>query len=254
MFKQFRGAGTVRRSVAGLLAIISFIQPALAAGPTLSTPVLNARPLAVLVSDTGVVAKLLQMRSDSVILSLAGRAAEGEIGTVSLGRKGMDRLFIDYAVPGGHHLRVETSASTGPAIGGPPGNIVSFQYDQLSAIATAGPDQESLGQLLACAANNNKITRLISESGYFLARHRLANALEGKRGVSDCQVEATDCLTSLVTYGVGIGTIISACGFSLGIGCIGLLLAHPIVAGGVAIYCGRAIETCNSATEHPPAR
>jgi len=62
--------------------------------------------------------------------------------------------------------------------------------------------------------------------------------------VTDCAVEATDCLMSVVAYGISMGALVSSCGFSFGAGCVGALLAHPIFGGAVAIYCGRAIESC----------
>ena len=60
----------------------------------------------------------------------------------------------------------------------------------------------------------------------------------------ECAVEAADCLVALVTYGTSMSILYSACGFTFGASCVGALIAHPIIGGAVAVYCGRALSTC----------
>ena len=123
-----------------------------------------------------------------------------------------------------------------------------------------GPDRDhqdiqKAEALLAQAAAQPDLRYLAQESLPFLSGEALrllpdwramgtpALALEG--GVSDCAYHVTDCLVAMVGYGAGMSALIGSCGFTFGWGCAGALVAHPILAGATAIYCGRAGYTCS---------
>lgn len=60
----------------------------------------------------------------------------------------------------------------------------------------------------------------------------------------DCAAEAVDCLVAVVAYVSGITGLITLCGGTLGVACIGVLLAHPVLGAHVALQCARAIQVC----------
>jgi RHS repeat-associated protein len=64
--------------------------------------------------------------------------------------------------------------------------------------------------------------------------------LDGEGG--DCLDEGLECIAAIIGYVGGISALISVCGISLGIGCIGLLLAHPVLGLLVASKCSKAIK------------
>lgn len=107
--------------------------------------------------------------------------------------------------------------------------------------------QNRIEKIFSSIAADAELNRLIKSSLPFLHSSNLnliAPSLFDQSYVPDCAVEATDCLMSLIAYGMSMSALVSTCGFSFGAGCVGALLAHPVFAGAIAIYCGRAIESC----------
>lgn len=112
--------------------------------------------------------------------------------------------------------------------------ISQFQHSTLQSIFTKISEDRDLLRLTKAALPLLNVSSL----------KKLAPLNAEYYHVSDCAVEATDCLVALVAYGTSMGALVSSCGFSFGAGCVAALLAHPILGGAVAIYCGRAIESC----------
>lgn len=117
------------------------------------------------------------------------------------------------------------------------------EAEALLAQATAQEDlrllaQESVPFLSGEALRLLPVSRAMPRSALLLS-----SAVGG--GVSDCAYHVTDCLVAMVAYGAGMSTLIGSCGFTFGWGCAGALIAHPVLAGATAIYCGRAGHTCS---------
>ncbi|MFZ4627378.1 MAG: hypothetical protein ACOYNR_03515 [Blastocatellia bacterium] len=125
--------------------------------------------------------------------------------------------------------------------------------------ATNQPDLREAEAILEQAASQAALRQLAQESVPFLSGEALrllpvwrsfgtslmtpSVTLEG--GVSDCAYHVTDCLVAMVAYGAGMSALVGSCGFTFGWGCAGALIAHPVLAGATAIYCGRAGHTCS---------
>ncbi len=120
-------------------------------------------------------------------------------------------------------------------------------------------DLQEAEALLAQATAQEDLRQLAQESVPFLSgealqllpvwrvmgRSALGPAPDLGGGVSDCAYHVTDCLVAVVAYGAGMSALIGSCGFTFGWGCAGALIAHPVLAGATAIYCGRAGHTCS---------
>lgn len=110
--------------------------------------------------------------------------------------------------------------------------VKSLQIDNLFTRANSDPTIKDLARVAIPFLSASSL-RMIFPSAY-----------DWNSFVSDCAVEAADCLAALVTYGASMSILYSACGFTFGASCLGALVAHPIIGGAVAIYCGRALNTC----------
>ncbi len=180
------------------------------------------------------------------------------IGTVRLQRmnplsaNGEVALLIEYETANGNQLTFGTSSnSDGRVESSIKLNDSEVRIDPRSIQKDALKREETTRRteiLLAGASTDQGIRNLVKESLPFLSRTAILKIVppifSDHQYVSDCAVEATDCLVSLVAYGMSMSALYSSCGFTLGAGCIAALLAHPIMSGAVVIYCGRAMQSC----------
>lgn len=212
-------------------------------------------------------------RSDLSTPGSAGRSQMVPLGTVEMGQvattsAAAPRLFFTWRTHSGRQL---TLAST-PVDTGQRQIEIEYRAGEtqptrramlpaLSGVRPAGDRQEleEAEALVAQATAQADLRRLAEESVPFLSAEALrllpawralgtpglspSLALEG--GVSDCAYHVTDCLVAMVAYGAGMSGLIGSCGLTFGWGCAGALIAHPILAGATAIYCGRAGHTCS---------
>jgi hypothetical protein len=181
------------------------------------------------------------------------------IGRVRMRRNGPDEntasmmgFVIEYESASGNTLSFGTS--TTPT--GQVNSLIKFndsmvRFDPQQWQKKDGGEtrlHENIRDLLTKAAIDPGLQRLSAEAQPFLSRSAIRKVfpttLSEHQYVSDCAVEATDCLVSLVAYGISMSALYSSCGFSLGAGCIAALLAHPVMSGAVVIYCGRALQSC----------
>jgi hypothetical protein len=196
-------------------------------------------------------------RPTSVANRTAGRRlVDQPIGWVEVGSvAGEEGLFVKWSPEGGQDLTIRTTRHKAG------GQRVEIGYHSQNAVLFVDPKGvaqtrptneilEGADQLLAEAAAQPALQQLVKEASPFLSREALsllpplpAAAVGG--GVSDCVSHITDCLVILVAYGAGMGSLLGSCGFTFGWGCAGALVAHPILAGASAIYCGRAGHTCS---------
>jgi len=127
---------------------------------------------------------------------------------------------------------------------GPAGDRQGFNVaEALLAQATAQPDLRQLALESVPFLSGEALRLLPAWRAMGTSALPPSFTLEG--GVSDCAYHVTDCLVAVVAYGAGMSGLIGSCGFTFGWGCAGALLAHPILAGATAIYCGRAGHTCS---------
>ena len=191
-----------------------------------------------------------------------------EMGQVSGNSAASPGLFFTWRTNAGTQLTLlSRSTNTGQRqieIAYRAGETQPVRQAILLAPSEIGPakDGKSLQEaeaLLAQAAAQDNLRQLAQESIPFLSGEALRllpvwramgrsalipySAVEG--GVSDCAYHVTDCLVAVVAYGAGMSALIGSCGFTFGWGCAGALIAHPVLAGATAIYCGRAGHTCS---------
>lgn len=184
---------------------------------------------------------------------------EGLVGTVKIERRisrsdlvEAGEILVEFISTSGNHLTFGTIASADGKVE----TLVKFNGDQLRvdprSYVVNGENRPQVSQqvdsMLAGAAEDPGLQKLTREALPYLTRTSLLKvlpaALSEHQYVSDCAVEATDCLVSLVAYGISMSALYSSCGFTLGAGCIAALLAHPVMSGAVVIYCGRALQSC----------
>ena len=63
----------------------------------------------------------------------------------------------------------------------------------------------------------------------------------------ECARQAINCLMAVAEYVGGVSALTALCGGTLGAGCIGALLLHPVLGAHVAIECADAIRVCGIA-------
>jgi hypothetical protein len=207
-------------------------------------------------TKNGRLGRYLKMSGDEVEIEI--HAAQ-LIGTVRMQRSGfatdragMGKISIALTSPSGNQLTFGATSTKDGQLE----SVVKFNDSTISVDPLAYRDQpggrpathRGVEALLARAAGDASLQRLTAEALPFLTKSALLKvlpaALSEHQYVSDCAVEATDCLVSLVAYGVSMSALYSSCGFTLGAGCIAALLAHPVMGGAVVIYCGRALQSC----------
>jgi len=191
-----------------------------------------------------------------------------EMGQVPVSSAASPGLFFTWRTHAGIQLSMVTrSTNTGQRqieIAYRAGETQPVRQAILLAPSEIGPAKDGKNlqaaeALLAQAAAQDNLRQLAQESIPFLSGEALRllpvwramgraalipySAVEG--GVSDCAYHVTDCLVAVVAYGAGMSALIGSCGFTFGWGCAGALIAHPVLAGATAIYCGRAGHTCS---------
>lgn len=67
----------------------------------------------------------------------------------------------------------------------------------------------------------------------------------GEVNYLECARAITHCLGAAAAYVGGIYALITLCGGTLGLTCVGAVLAHPILAAAVGFECEEAAEKCS---------
>ncbi len=178
---------------------------------------------------------------------------EKMLGTVTLQRLAEREVEVRFASPAGNELGFRTVGSSTGAV------RTDFRFNsrsvQLDHETSLSPEKElEIEQLFSRASADPLLRELAREAMPFLSSSSLRLVLpvtsplvgdnDQQGHVTDCAVEATDCLVSLLAYGVSMSALYSSCGFTLGAGCVAALISHPLLGGAVAIYCGRALSSC----------
>jgi hypothetical protein len=203
-----------------------------------------------LLSASGHKGNYINLASNRIDIEVHG---EKMLGTVTLQRLAEREVEVRFASPLGNELGFRTVGSSTGAV------RTEFRFNsqivQLEHLTRLSSEKElEIEQLFSNASSDPTLRELAREALPFLSSSSLRLVLpvtsplvgenDQQQHVTDCAVEAADCLVSLLAYGVSMSALYSSCGFTLGAGCVAALISHPLLGGAVAIYCGRALSSC----------
>jgi hypothetical protein len=207
-----------------------------------------------LLSANGEKGRFVSVTSKRIEVELTRQAGSQEqpVGRVQLDRHSASEVEVAFTSWTGNTLAFKTrNSEPGAVTTNLRFNQMVVSLDRLSDFNGGGLKSAKSLEIegLFTRANADPTIRdLTSVAIPFLSasslRMILPFAIEWHGHVTDCAVEAADCLVALVTYGTSMSILYSACGFTFGASCVGALIAHPIIGGAVAVYCGRALSTC----------
>lgn len=207
-----------------------------------------------LLSANGEKGRFVSVTSKRIEVELTRQAGSQEhpVGRVQLDRHSASEVEVAFTSRTGNTLAFKTRNSEPGAVttnlrfnqmvvsldrlsdfnGGGLKSAKSLEIEDLFTRANADPTIRDLTRVAIPFLSASSLRMILP----------FANEWHGH--VTDCAVEAADCLVALVTYGTSMSLLYSACGFTFGASCVGALIAHPIIGGAVAVYCGRALSTC----------
>lgn len=184
---------------------------------------------------------------------------EEPLGTIDLRRTSPDKLEVGLSSPRGARFDVRAEVlSRSLATGNPEQIRTTYRFNHLQVTLDSRRDyvasrlrskkERELADLFAGVASDGSITGLASQIEPFLAGSSLKMlaplSLHEAGPVPDCADHAKDCLAAVVQYIGGIGALIGFCGLTFGIGCIGAILAHPVLGVLLAFDCSKAAHSC----------
>lgn len=201
-----------------------------------------------LLATNGMKGRYVNLAPNRIDLEITGDQLAGEsLGRVSLQRHAEREVELTFSSVTGNELGFRTVAEQTGAI------QTSFRFNShvvhLDHRTPQNREKEAeIAQLFTDAGDDPTLRELAREALPFLSASSLRLVLPittaEHQYVSDCAIEASDCLVSLIAYGLSMSALYSSCGFTLGAGCVAALLAHPVLGGVVAVYCGRALTSC----------
>lgn len=201
-----------------------------------------------LLATNGMKGRYVNLAPNRIDIEIAGDQSAGAVlGTVRLQRHAEREVEVTFASTTGNELGFRTVGESTGAV------RTSFRFNsevvQLDhQLAQNSQKEAEIASLFTLAGADPTLRELAREAVPFLSASslRLVLPVAGaeQHYVTDCAVEAADCLVSLIAYGMSMSALYSSCGFTLGAGCVAALLAHPVLGGVVAVYCGRALTSC----------
>lgn len=224
-------------------------------------PISNANPIVgfgrekngnpFLLSAAGVKGRYLLFSNNRIKIEIS---REESLGTVDFHRLGPGEVEVGFTSPQGNlfYVRTEVLAPAGKT--SPAHVSTSFRFnhsevkldsrrDYVDARLSAKKERE-LEWVMARAEADSSLKNLAREIQPFLTRASLKMVFVEAGPVPDCASDAIDCLTAAVAYVGGIGALITLCGMTVGIGCIGAIIAHPVLGVAVGIHCSKAAASC----------
>lgn len=60
----------------------------------------------------------------------------------------------------------------------------------------------------------------------------------------ECADKILECIAAAILYVGGISALISVCGWSLGLGCVLAIMAHPVLSLTLGVKCSQALKAC----------
>ena len=203
-----------------------------------------------LISGSGARATFHKISNDEINFDISLIEKLGSVYLVRKRQNNLNEVKVVFTSSSGNSLSLRTAMEGKDRIL----STVSFNETSVKVIPPSDhkPNHNfvmtaEIESLFAKAKVDTNLNKLITEALPFLNANSIMKVLPATSDhyyVSDCAVEATDCLVALVAYGLSMGALVSACGFSFGASCVAALIAHPVLGGAVAIYCGRAVESC----------
>lgn len=95
---------------------------------------------------------------------------------------------------------------------------------------------------------NSDLQKLVRASGKISSDYATLNLSR-----VDCAEAVTECILAAAAWVGGVGGLISLCGGTLGLSCVGAILIHPVLGAAVGIKCGKVSGACAEvAPEVPP--
>lgn len=176
-----------------------------------------------------------------------------KIGTMEFRRIAQNNTITSFSAPNAKPFTVMTKAITAPS-SQPQIEItmrygsakVSMKLDASTSLISRDAEKR-LQHIVSALRADGRVKLLMEESSFFASRASMSSLLPvwmtSNSGL-DCTHEAAGCIIAVAAYVGGIGAIVTACGATLGAGCVGILLVHPVLGVYVATSCTKAIQAC----------
>lgn len=209
--------------------------------------------------DMGQKARFTSINPSQIRVEIIGNAPLGEIEFIRLDRVS---TVASFKVPTGDTFCVRTLVKDADSDQGRPLVLVWFKYKDTEVLAdsefsqrTNGRTPPDLSKMLTEVNTREDFSELLRWVPAFMNESivsRIAAIRGGSGAITadagfDCLAEMTECFVAAAAYLGGIGALISLCGISLGLSCIGAILLHPILALNVGVQCTQAAQACGLA-------
>jgi len=205
----------------------------------------------------GTKGKYLSVSTQHFKLQISKEAVIGDVEFLRLSRAETVTTFLTFE---GDSFGVRKKIQP-PTVGKLPNAVVTFEFgkEKVTFEPQAARRQESLSsdvgerlqRVLVGLRANGTLKKLMEEASFFLSNAVTSKVFPAFRVILsddssafDCAKQAVMCLSAVAAYIASIGSLIAACPETVGLSCVGALLAHPLFGAMVAFSCSEVIKKC----------
>jgi hypothetical protein len=190
------------------------------------------------------------------------------LGEVEFIRMTGGESVLRFTPPSGNTLFVRTK-NLDEGVERAPHVAIGFQFKDSRIVLTvdtansrapiAPKEAEKLYRMMEGLQGNRQLKELMEEARIFAGRPVLSGVMATMLAnyalvdSLDCLEAAGECLLMIGTYLASVGGLIVLCPETVGAGCIGALLLHPVIGLVVAVKCTKATRACGLVKPPPPA-